>query len=213
MHFSKELKRDIPSDWNVADFENISFLSNGINYSKNEMQGYSYPIVNVRDISSSTLFIDSRNLDYIQVDRDTASKYLVTNDDIIIARSGIPGAIRLISSGKRDIVYSGFVIKCTPKNPEFRNYLALSLKKYEGTSATVTGGSILKNVSQETLKRLVFPIPPFAIMRLFNQISSSLFIGIARAQREIGELQALCDWLLPMLMNGQVRASESGIGV
>ena len=80
----------------------------------------------------------------------------------------------------------------------------MALKRLEGTTATVTGGSILKNVSQDTLKNVMVVCPPEAVIEQFNAIIDVMLRQIVRIEKENWKLISLRDWLLPMLMNGQL---------
>lgn len=82
------------------------------------------------------------------------------------------------------------------------------LKQLEGSAATKTGGSILQNVSQDTLSDLLVPIPPQSLLRKFNQIVSQSLELIHSNMQENTQLLKLRDWLLPMLMNGQATISD-----
>ena len=81
--------------------------------------------------------------------------------------------------------------------------MTLYLRQFEGSSATQTGGSILKNVSQETLKNLLVPIPQQSLLSKFNDSVSRIYNLINGNIKENVQLTTLRDWLLPMLMNGQ----------
>lgn len=87
--------------------------------------------------------------------------------------------------------------------------MTLLLKRYEGTNATVTGGSILKNVSQDTLKSIRLVVPPVDIVSVFNATIDKLLAQLVRAEEENTKLAELRDWLLPMLMNGQVSVQDT----
>ena len=83
------------------------------------------------------------------------------------------------------------------------HHMTLYLRQFEGSSATQTGGSILKNVSQETLKNLLVPIPQQSLLSKFNDSVSRIYNLINGNIKENVQLTTLRDWLLPMLMNGQ----------
>lgn len=83
--------------------------------------------------------------------------------------------------------------------------MAYTLKLFEGTSATKTGGSILQNVSQDTLNSLILCIPPDELIEKFNIMITSILEEIQNTINESRELTSLRDFLLPMLMNGQVK--------
>lgn len=207
MVWNDELKREIPEGWTSKKLEELADFGNGINYDKDIKGDKDYKIVNVRNITSSSLLIDKSDLDDICLKQDLSDKYLINKNDILIARSGTPGAVRLLLDND-NALYCGFIIHCLPVDVEDRLYLTFSLKKYEGTNATKTGGSILQNVSQSTLKDLniVYPNKEFIIK--FNNKIQPLIDMMQNIIKENEELSSLRDFLLPLLMNGQVTFKE-----
>mgnify|MGYP004459651445 CR=1 FL=1 len=205
MVWNEELKREIPEGWEVSQLKDICFLRNGINYDKNEVGDADFKIANVRNITASTFLMDVNDFDVIHLKKEKAKQYSLKPEDIVIARSGTPGAIRLVQNPKNDTIFCGFIICCTPKVAKYRNYMAYTLKLFEGTSATKTGGSILQNVSQDTLNSLILCIPPDELIEKFNIMITSILEEIQNTINESRELTSLRDFLLPMLMNGQVK--------
>lgn len=203
MVWSDELKREIPVGWKASTLSELCGFRNGVNYDKDSMSGTHCRIVNVRNITSSTLFINPPELDEIDLPANLVKRYSISGDDILIARSGTPGAVRLIDE-PNGIIFCGFIICCTPNDSEHRSYLTMALKRLEGTTATVTGGSILKNVSQDTLKSVMVVCPPKAVIEQFNASVDVMLHQIVRTEKENWNLSNHRNWLLPMLMNGQL---------
>lgn len=203
MVWNEELKREIPEGWLVRNISDLCALGNGINYDKKATGDKTYKIVNVRDISASSLLINKQDMNEISLPSTLANKYLVNKDDILIARSGTPGAVRLVLDTD-NVIYCGFIIHCLPNDFAHRFYLTFTLKLYEGTSATKTGGSILQNVSQDTLKSLTIPLPSKNVLSSFNSKIKPLIDKMQLCIEENNQLVSLRDFLLPMLMNGQV---------
>ena len=202
------LKREIPNSWNVQQLGELVSLKNGINYDKSVQGDCSYRIVNVRDISASDLIINEKNCDEICLPKSQGDKYLLTENDIIIARSGTPGATRLLIHPSEHVIFCGFIICCTPLQSVHHNYLCCYLKQLEGSSATKTGGSILQNVSQDTLNRLLVVIPPNSVLEMFNRSVNTMIELINKKTNENRQLIILRDWLLPMLINGQATIAD-----
>ena len=202
---SPDTGKDIPIGWHYVKLKQLCSLKNGINYDKNSLGGKEYLIVNVRNISSSLTIIDSNKLDSIELDPINANKYIVGKNDIIIARSGSPGSTRLLMDTKKDVIFCGFIICCTPINPEMRLYLTNYLKMYEGTNATKTGGSILTNVSQETLNNLDVLVPPDYIIDKFNSLVEPVYGMIETAINANYKLESLTrtimDHVLALMFN------------
>ena len=201
MVWNEKLKREIPACFEVMQLGDLCHFRNGINYAKDEV-GERYEIVNVRNISSSKILLDGEFFDTITVSQSKANNYILNNEDIIIARSGCPGATRLLLSSTNTL-FCGFIICCSPYKKELRNYLTYCLKQLEGTNATTSGGSILQNVSQDTLKGLNIIKPPLNIIGKFNDSINLIFARMLNCLKEINNLTKQRDELLPLLMNGQ----------
>lgn len=204
MVWNEQIKRNIPANWEVKLLGEICSFRNGVNYDKNIEGDKTYRIVNVRNISSSTIVLGENDLDKIRLPQKQGDKYCVSNESIIVARSGIPGAPRVLHKPNDNTIFCGFIICCTPCNKILQYYLTFYLKQLEGSSATQTGGSILQNVSQDTLSSLLVPIPPEGLLNKFNEIVLRAFDIIHNNMNENARLHDMRDWLLPMLMNGQV---------
>lgn len=201
MVWNEKLKREIPSCFEVVNMGNLCDFRNGINYSKDE-SGNDYQIVNVRNISSSRILLDGEDFDVITVPTSKAENYVLKPDDIIIARSGCPGSTRLLLS-PANTLFCGFIICCSPNDSSMRNYLVYCLKQLEGTNATTSGGSILQNVSQDTLKGLHVIVPQKQIIDKFNKTIELIFARMLNCLKECKALTKQRDELLPLLMNGQ----------
>lgn len=207
MVWNDELKREIPEGWEVKNLIDYCYLKNRINYNKEETVGEKYKIINVRDISSSSLFVNSNLLDEICISPNIADKYLVNKNDILIARSGSPGQVRIISI-KENMIFSGFIIKCEVKESKYKEYFIYVLKKIENLISTKSNGSILKNINQESLNMLKIVIPNMEIIDNFNSKIVSIHKKIENIMEENQELTSLRDFLLPLLMNGQIGFKE-----
>lgn len=208
MVWNEQLKREIPEGWEVKKLGNLCSFMNGINYNIDEIGNKTYRIVNVRNITASTLVLDDSDFNEITLRSVQAERYIVKENDILIARSGVPGATRLLLNIDNKTIICGFIIRCEPNDSSLRFYLMYLLKQLEGTSATQTGGSILQNVSQDTLSRVSVIVPPSRIIELYNKWIFECLNMIQNYITENTELVSLRDFLLPMLMNGQVRLSD-----
>ena len=201
MVWNEKLKREIPDCFDAIKMGELCNFRNGINYAKDEI-GNEYKIVNVRNISSSRILLNGEEFDTITVPKAKAENYMLKSDDIIIARSGCPGATRILLS-PTNTLFCGFIICCTPNDNRMRNYLTYCLKQVEGTSATISGGSILQNVSQDTLKALPIVIPTKTVLTRFNETIELIFARMLKCLMENRSLTKQRDELLPLLMNGQ----------
>ena len=205
MVYNPELKREIPEGWGVEKLEDLAQFKNGINYEKNSSGSEKVKIINVRNISSSTIFIHQTDLDEIFLENDKSINFIVNEGMILITRSGIPGATRLVSELEAKTVYSGFIIASEVNDLIYKNLIFYYLKNVEEVLKNQSAGTIMKNISQSVLTDMAVSLPPQNVLLKFNSIIDDLLEQMKNVQRQNQELTQLRDWLLPMLMNGQVR--------
>lgn len=210
MVWNEELKREIPEGWGVVKLADLGNFKNGVNYDPSNPGEVACPIINVRNISASSYFIKNSDLDVIYLSENDVRKYSVHKGSIIIARSGIPGATRLISDMEPNTLYCGFAIHYELTNLSNKLPIFFYLKSIEEMIKNGSGGTILKNVNQATLNNLKVALPnnEFIISR-FNELIEPLFDKINLIEKENQEITSLRDWLLPMLMNGQVTVAST----
>lgn len=205
MVYNDQLKREIPEGWGVERLGEKCEFRNGINYEKSETGDTLSKIINVRNISNSSTFVTTYDLDSITLDRKRIESYLVDDRTILITRSGIPGATRIVSDIQPNTIYSGFIIGATVSNMNLFYYVFYHLKNIELLMSNQSAGTIMKNISQTTLSDIRIAIPNEEIQKKFSNQVSSLLDMIENKLKQNQELTQLRDWLLPMLMNGQVK--------
>ena len=208
MIFNAELGREIPEGWQVGKLSEFGNLKNGINYDKNTIGDALIKIVNVKDISASSLAIAIESLENIKLPSKQIKKYLTSDEDILIARSGIPGAVRILAGKNVPVIYCGFIICLKLFDKSYKNYLIFNLQKNYEIILTQSAGTIMQNVTQETLKKLQLAMPPAPILKNFNLIINQIISEMQKNLLENFKLSELRDFLLPLLMNGQVGFKE-----
>jgi type I restriction enzyme S subunit len=205
MVFNEALKREIPVGWSCRLLGDLGNFKNGVNYDPSKPGDIACPIINVRNISKSRYFLKNEDLDIIYLKESDVRKYAVHEGSIIIARSGIPGATRLIADYEENTLYCGFAIHYQLENLDQKLPVFFYLKSIEEIIKNGSGGTILKNVNQATLNNLKIALPKSDdVIELFNNKINPIFSKINLIQKENQKLSELRDWLLPMLMNGQV---------
>ena len=208
MVWNEKLKREIPLGWEVKKIGDFGEFKNGINYDPSLEGNIDAKIINVRNISSSNLFVSQYDLDTIKLQKSNVNNYLVTDRDILIARSGIPGATRMMFEFAENTIYCGFIIRFQVNNLIEKNYLFYFLKDMEKNTTSKSGGTIMPNVNQDTMKRMLVIEPNEKIVIKFNEFIHPVFSKMNSIIQENQKLTKLRDWLLPMLMNGQVKVLD-----
>ena len=149
------------------------------------------------------------------------SKVLKAGDIIVEISGGSPiqstGRVcyinpNLIDRFNTDIITSNFCKAFSLKNIEFTYWFYRMWQKlydsgvYFNYESKTTG---IKNLLFETLC-IDYPIisPPEEIIKQYNHITTPIFNKIQKNKKENQELADLRDFLLPLLMNGQVGFRE-----
>lgn len=106
------------------------------------------------------------------------------------------------------ILSTGFCgIQCTETSFE---YIAsyISSPQFEITKDALAHGATQQAVNNEDLHFIKMVIPEGSVLNLYHEIAKDIYNKISNNKNENQELVKLRDWLLPMLMNGQVTVEE-----
>ena len=215
MVWNEELKREIPEGWKVAPFEKcIASINTGLNPRDNFQlnTGGKIRYLTVKNLTKEGT-IDFTSCDMI--DEDARAIVHRRSDiqvgDILFASISPLGRCHVITETPEDwdINESVFSIR-----PNYQNMTSIFLymtfmsdvfiKKAEGSSA----GSVFKGIRISELQGLNTILPPKAILNAFDEQTKNIFKMKAIAFAENQQLAALRDFLLPMLMNGQVKVAD-----
>jgi len=205
MRYSDVLKREIPKEWDVGEIATLCEL-NCRSWSKND-----YPsVVNYVDLSNVH---EGKILDIKQISRidapSRAQRILQPGDTIVgTVRPGnnsfacIPNTDAILTGS------TGFAV-LTPKKKIYRefNYIALVSRFNIKRLVNLASGAAYPAVDSDEVAKRVIPLPPEALLRDFHRIAKSSFDLIEKRNVEITHLARLRDWLLPMLINGQVKVA------
>jgi type I restriction enzyme S subunit len=225
MVWNKELKREIPEGWEVEK------LSNRITENKSGDWGSETPHGNytkkVNCIRGADLNgfngLEQSNPPVRFIHKDNAFKILSEGDVVIEISGGSPtqstGRLSFITEAsmkrfENPLICSNFCKPITLKNPELVYVFVYEWNKlydnnvffnYEGKTSGIK--NLLFDVFAKSYKTV---IPEELVVRKFNKIVESIHKKKHANLTENHHLTTLRDWLLPMLMNGQVRVGEAG---
>jgi type I restriction enzyme S subunit len=199
MVYNEELKREIPEGWDVGTLLDIAIFANGLACQKFRPKNdeNSYRVIKIREMGAG--FSDNSEF----VTQNIPDKIIVRNGDVLFSWSatldvqiwtgGIGGLnqhIFKVTSEKFPRSYFYF---------ELLNYLQ-HFKMMAELRKTTMG-----HITQEHLKQSRISIPPISKVNELHQKLDPILNKIVKGKEENQKLSELRDWLLPMLMNGQVR--------
>lgn len=185
MVYNEDLKREIPEGWSVNTIGNYAEVKRG-------------ELITEKEAQEGNIKVVAAGLNYSYLHSEANRK----ENTITISGSGANAGH--INFWREPI----FASDCTTVRGQsdidtimILQYLYL-LQVYIYSQAK---GSAQPHVYPEDIKQLYMPIAPNSLIHKFSAIVLPLNKKIAINEQENQELAKLRDWLLPMLMNGQVR--------
>jgi type I restriction enzyme S subunit len=172
----------IPSNWEWAKLGQIAL---SIQYGYTASADHSlteYRMLRITDIQDNG--VDWDTVPGCQVEPDVASKYLLSPNDILIARTGgTIGKSFIVPSTPIKSVFASYLIRITPPKALLARYVKLFLESplYWTQLRTMSAGTGQPNVNGQALGRLRIPLPPLAEQK--------------RIVAKVDALMALCDRL------------------
>ena len=136
------------------------------------------------------------------------------NGDVVVARitpcleNGKTALITQLGDGQVGFGSTEFIVMrgktrplsalgaCIARSEHFRRFAILNM----------TGTSGRKRIEASVLKTFPLPLPPDDLLSDFEDICDPMFHQMTVNEVQNQELTELRDWLLPLLMNGQVKA-------
>ena len=185
MVWNKELKREIPKGWEVLKIGDLTEVKRGINITKKTVSVWSVPVI-AAGLEPSCYHNKSNTLSPV----------------ITVSWSGAnAGYIHLHTQEiwASDCSY----IDQSMCNEIYTMYLFL--KKRQGDVYNMQKGSAQPHVYPKDIMDIKIEVNKnLGIFSKFEEIVSPMFMTIGSNRSENQNLSELRDWLLPMLMNGQV---------
>ncbi|EKP0252648.1 restriction endonuclease subunit S [Aeromonas salmonicida] len=196
--YNSALKRKIPEGWSDASLVDIATFTNGIACQKYYPNGDepTYKVIKIREFSSG--FDDSSE----SVHQSVPKKVVVNDGDILFSWSATL-EVKLWSGGVG--VLNQHIFKVTSDNypTTFFYFETLKYLEYFKMVAALRK-TTMGHITKEHLVASRIAVPPKDIIQNMDiKLSPIIKKMVANHQQNI-ELEKLRDWLLPMLMNGQV---------
>jgi len=213
MVWNEELKREIPLGWEVYELSKIvSRIATGLNPRKNFVfgNGNNY-YVTIKNIDYGKVILDDR---CDKVD-DEALQIIDRRSDLqigdILFTSIEPvGKTYLLQEKPRNWNINESVFTIRPNYELVTSeylYSLLSSDMIKSFTNQSSAGSTFKGIRIGVLNTFLSAYPDKKLISDFSEIVKPILKKIDMLQKESQTLTELRDWLLPMLMNGQVRVS------
>ena len=204
MVYHPELKREIPEGWEVEKIENIAQTGSGGTPKSTNVSYYSngeIPWINSGEleqtvITSTSNFITEEGL-------NNSSAKLFPSGTILVAMYGATAGKVSFLTFEASTNQAICAIMLT--DIRMRYYLKNVIEDLYQYLVKLSTGSARDNLSQDMIRNIKVVIPSNDILDRFYDFSNNIIKEITKKQQENEQLTQLRDWLLPMLMNGQVK--------
>ena len=202
MVWNEELKREIPEGWEVGNLYNIADFINGLACQKyrpvNDTE--KLPVIKITEmhdgITDNTEFVRS----------DIPENNIINDGDILFSWSATLETM-IWTGGKCGL--NQHIFKVIPNNIS-KYYVFMQLSSYIGNFVKMAEArkTTMGHITTEHLKQSKIVLPNKAIAEMFDKKISDVFRMIIKNNQEKRELMNVRDFLLPLLMNGQVGFKE-----
>ena len=216
MVWNEVLKREIPEGWTVEGIDATFTMHRGVSYKPEEasdspLPNY-LPVLRANNINFGT--IQWGGLVYVNKERINSKQAIKKHDVIIVMSSGSKEHVGKIAAAFDDLncSYGAFCAKLTPKqNCSALLRTALQASAFRLFLKQFLIGTNINNISLPVLQGYKIAFPQSKILERFQRIVGALYEKAARTQQENKILQEQRDFLLPLLMNGQVQVKPQGV--
>lgn len=216
MVWSEELKREIPEGWEYGPFADcIQSINTGLNPRDNFKlnTGGSIRYLTVKNLTTQGV-IDFSSCDYI--DEDARSIVHRRSDiavgDILFASIAPLGRCYLISEPPKDWDINESVFSIRPNFQRTTSqflYMTFMSEAFIKKATNSSTGSVFKGIRINDLLSTMALLPPIDLLHVFDKKVNELFAMKSNCAAENTNLVSLRDFLLPLLMNGQVTFKEA----
>ncbi|EFU63302.1 restriction endonuclease subunit S [Streptococcus oralis] len=200
MVYNPELKREIPVRWGVEKLSSLLEIGREtINPMKTPKEEFKYYSIPEYDVSGS--------FSYELGETIRSNKFIVEKSDLLVSKLN-PWFNRVVYNLEENAISSTEFIVWKTFNRFEKNFLyqvATSKEFIEYCTRFTTGTSNShKRVSPDIMVGFQIPFEKTYIQK-FGEITDSIRTQVLQNNVQNQELTQLRDWLLPMLMNGQVK--------
>lgn len=209
MVWNEELKREIPGGWKVDNLMESSLcedIKSGVNYF--ETKKIYLPTANIigEEITDG---------EYISFDnRESRANMQPVKNSVWFAK--MKNSIKHLTIPENSdwfiskyILSTGFQgLKCSADSLAYIHCL-INSDWFEKYKDVLSHGATQESVNNEDLKNIKFAVPTQEILKRFAEIVNPIIEKKFQIIKENQELVSLRDFLLPLLMNGQVKFKDN----
>lgn len=213
MVWNKEIKREIPEKWKVDFLGNLFTSNRGISYNSKAIEGNGVPMINLASFNVDGSYKQNGIKQY---SGDYPAEKVVKPFDLLMCntqqtaidyKKDIIGKAFLVPDiFEGDIVTSHHVTTIKVKNDNMKYFLhrLFNTGYFHKYAAGFTNGTNILGLIFSGIERYKLEVPDDAVLDKFAELMLDIEMKKSKMIKENQELISLRDFLLPLLMNGQV---------
>lgn len=201
---------DFPSDWPLQRLGDIFSFTNGVNADK-ASYGRGCRFINVLETITYSHIHGPEIPGRVTLREAVVDVYAVEKGDILFNRTSETDAdVGLASAfvGDERVVFGGFVIRGRPVQKAFDStYAGYALRAPFIRSQVISmgQGAIRSNIGQESLRRIVVPVPPVGEQRAIAKVLNDVDALLTGLNRLIAKKRDLKQAAMQQLLTGKTR--------
>ncbi len=197
MIYNETLKRDIPEGWTDGSLLDVATFTNGIACQKYPADGgETLRVIKIKDMRTGL----TAESDIVTA--NVPSKVKIKNGDILFSWSASL-EVMIWAGGEGALNQHIFKVTSDTHPRSFCYFVLLDYLRHFRMMADLRK-TTMGHITIDHLEQSQIAIPDDAVAEAFEVLTKPIINRMVKAHEENQELTQLRDWLLPMLMNGQV---------
>lgn len=202
MIWNEELKHEIPKGWEcktIKDIENDIITGKTPSSKVPEYYNGDIPFITIGDIRGN-MYVVTTEQTLSEEGAKTQNNKFIPEGSICVTCIATPG---LVGFSVKDSQTNQQINSIVPKNKKNSNYLYFAINEYFEYASGAKTGNTFANMNKEDFSNILLLYNKEMVEKYFD-ITKDIFDKIKQSLLENEELASLRDFLLPMLMNGQI---------
>lgn len=206
MVWNEELNREIPEGWKSKTLDYLGDIVGGSTPSRDVIEYFSesgVPWITPKDLSLNigNKFIRKGEIDVSEEGKSAASLNILPQGTVLMSSRAPVGYLAIASN---DVTTNQGFKSFVPKAEMTTEFVYYTIKNLLPVIENNASGSTFKEVSGSVLKTINCLVPFGNIISSYTKVIKPIFNQQQNLEEENQQIASLRDWLLPMLMNGQV---------
>lgn len=214
MVWNEELKREIPEGWSNCTLEKLVNIVRGVTYEEGDTVDRPdkdhIMLLRANNIANEKINLDK--VTFVSKDRVSAQQILIPGDILICMSSGSKEHVGKTAELPFDekMTFGAFCSKIRCNDDIFRPFVNRTIKSnlFNTWVKQKALGTNINNLTNEIISSMPIVYPTKQIISRFHTLLCPIISKIYSVAKESRELTSLRDFLLPLLMNGQVKIGD-----